>query len=764
MMKRPFISPTRRQAVGLFLFLFALYFLIYGGRFHVIDEVSIYALAENVAKRGALDTDQLLWSQWVRAAREVQGAFGRGGHVYSKKGFGSALLPALLIRLALPHVRLGLILVALLTNPLFTALTAVVLYLYVLRLGYSRATALALSLIYGVATLALPYTRTLFGEPVAALGTLFAFYALHKDQDAKHRWWAFLAGVGFSVSVWARLINTPAVLFLWWYQRQGDPPERGTGWRFWLPRDFLRGVAFWGTVAMLGGGGYALYNTLRFGLPWRTGYQLTRGEFFTTPPWIGFYGIVLSPFRGLVWFSPVLLAAIPGFRRLWSEGWPEARAWLGTVGMYLLLFSTWWMWWGGFAWGPRFLLPVIPLLVLPLAPLWEDKPRSRGVYLLLAWSLLVQGLAVLSDFTLSETALELTFGHPERSRAMFDPRWSPIVLQAKHLFLGFWDVLWVFLGRRAWPVVGAICVTLGAGMGLMWTRRRWIALWLTVLGGVSMVLALGLGLIRASDYVRSLPAHREIATAVQHATQVSPPPTAWVTLAPFDYEAWMNWNHTRTYALGMAPHSAPLHPEEQRLLSQVLAREGIVWLLVARMPPAHPDALAEAELSRRAFAFYHRWFGDMRLVGFVAPPRGEDVSNIMRLGIRFRAGMELTRLQIWRPIRPHAPLRVSLWWRANRDISHKYTVFLHLLTSDGQFVVGYDAPPWNGYRPTDGWRTGEVVEDRKGVIVPEGLPDGTYILEVGLYDPATGQRVRLENGDDAVRVNVMLRYGWGQER
>ena len=746
--------PARRHILALLLILLPLYLLLYGGRFHVIDEVSIYALAENLAKRGALDTDQLLWSQWVRAAREVQGAFGLGGHVYSKKGFGSALLPALLVRIALPHRELGLLLSALLTNPLLTALTAVILYLYLLRLGYRRTTGVALALVYGTATLALPYTRTLFGEPVAALGTLFALYALHRDREADDARWALWAGLGFSVSVWARLINTPSLLFLWWYQVRTRPAE-ARGWRRLLPRDARRGVLFLGTVALLGVGGYALYNTLRFGLPWKTGYQLTRGEFFTTPPWIGFYGLVLSPFRGLIWFSPVLLAALPGFRRFRRTHPPEADALAGIVGIYLLLFSTWWMWWGGFAWGPRFLLPIIPLLVILLAPLWEGERRT-GLYVLLGWSLIVQILAVASDFTLSETALELTFGHPERSRAMFDPRWSPIVLQAKHLLMGFWDILWVPMGRAARPVVGSALGGILAGVVLLRVRgRRWGAL-LGGLGILLTLLALGLGITRASAYTRERPGERDIAAAVATADGISLRPKAWVTLAPFDYEAWMNRNHTRAYVLGMAPHPAPLYPEEERLLERLLDDEGILWLLAARLPPAHPDALAEAVLSRRAFPFFHRWFGDMRLVGYVAPHGDQDPVEVISVGRAFTNGIVLDALRVWGGATVGGTMRVSLLWRAVEDISREETVFLHLLTEDGRFVAGYDAPPQNGYRPTLGWRAGDRVEDRKGLLVPRALTPGPYILEVGMYDPTTGQRVPLREGGTAVRVRVHL--------
>ncbi|NPA90709.1 MAG: hypothetical protein GXO55_04570 [Chloroflexi bacterium] len=751
--------PTshRPSFLLLLIVLLPLYLLIYGGRFHVIDEVSIYALAESMAKRHALDTDQLLWSQWVRAAREVQGAFGRGGHVYSKKGFGSALLPAFFIHLGLPHLHMGLILLSLLTNPLLTALTAYVLARYIHELGYPHRRAWTLGLVYGVATLALPYTRTLFGEPVAALGTMVALYALRRDRTASHGRWALLAGLGFSLSVWARLINTPAVLFLWWYQRsQNPPPDRVALWRGLLPARWKRGLLFLGTVALLGVGGYALYNMARFGLPWKTGYQLTQGEFFTTPPWVGLYGILLSPFRGLFWFTPLFLASIPGFWALRQSHRSDAYTLLGIVGIYLALFSTWWMWWGGFAWGPRFLLPIVPLLVVPLAPLW-DRPRWRWpLRILLALSLLVQFLAVASDFTLSETALELTFGHPERSQALFNPLWSPILLQAKHLWMGFWDVAWVHVGRSAWPLLAGLLALGGLGWALGWAPRRWqqagVVFGLLLWGGLAWW---GIGLVSAHRLAR--PPDATIAPALTHIREHTHAPAAVVTLAPFDYEPLMNWDHTRFYTLGLAPHPAPLRPEERHLLQHVLQEKTVVWLFAARLPPLHPHAVVEQILSKRAFPFYHQWYGENRLAGFLATPRSEDVlENTMRVEADFEDGIQLVAVTLWGTPRVDEGLRVSLLWKTKARPHKDYTVFLHLLDKGGRLVAGYDAPPQNGYAATSTWQPGQLVEDRKGLLLPAGTPPGTYLLEVGLYDGVTGQRLRTESGD-SVRLTVVVR-------
>ncbi len=761
-------APTNGASWGLslsflFLFLLALYLLIYGGRFHIIDEVSIYAMAENLAKRGELHTDQILWSQWVRAPREVQGAFGRGGHVFSKKGFGAALLPAALIRLALPHFHLGLTFVAFLTNPLLTALTAVALALYVHRLGYRRNTGLILGLVYGTATLALPYTRMLFGEPLAALGTVLALYAILRGEEERDARWSALGGLAISLSVWARLINSPAILFFALYQyrvlREGreqtpahpaaSPPtadsqrEREiTSWRDALQHP--RVLAFLIPAALVGVGGYALYNVYRFGLPWKTGYQLTQGEFFTTPPWIGLYGILLSPFRGLVWYSPVLVAALWGWPRLRKRHPHDALLILALVLTYLALFSTWWMWWGGFAWGPRFLLPIIPVLVVPLAPLWEESRGRRVILILVALSLFVQFLAVSADFALSETVLENTFGHPERSPAMYDIRWSPILLQARHLRQGFWDIAWLKVGgTAALPLLLISLALLGSGIGMARPRARVVRGFL--LGGASIALgaAILLGMRVVSAWALQDPFERSMYDALTQVRQQGTAEDRIITLAPFDYTSVMNWSHTRAYILGMAPHPHPLRPEEQSLLVRAAQKpQGRIWVVAARLPPGQPDALAEKWLSEQAYVGYHRWFGDIRLLAF-APPITEKDALIALWDRNAHFGEALTLVDVHTavPIRSGGYLRLALTWHVEKRPERAYTIFVHLLTQEGRAVAGFDGPPLNGYTATSQWEPGVVAYDHKAIFLPADLAPGEYALEIGMYDPTTGERL-----------------------
>jgi hypothetical protein len=80
----------------------------------------------------------------------------------------------------------------------------------------------------------------------------------------------------------------------------------------------------------------------------------------------GVAGLLLSPNRGLFVFCPVLLFAAAAPLR----EYPELRPLLGAFGVgacaYALLIATMANW-GAFGWGPRYLLPVLPVLYVPAA-------------------------------------------------------------------------------------------------------------------------------------------------------------------------------------------------------------------------------------------------------------------------------------------------------------------------------------------------------------------------------------------------------------
>ena len=64
-------------------------------------------------------------------------------------------------------------------------------------------------------------------------------------------------------------------------------------------------------------------------------------------------------------------------------------------------------------------------------------------------------------------------------------------------------------------------------------------------------------------------------------------------------------------------------------------------------------------------------------------------------------------------------------------------------------LKGYgDSEPGGGAYPTTGWLPGEYLTDRHTMTLAPDAPAGTYRVAVGLYDPATGERLKTPDGAD----------------
>jgi hypothetical protein len=100
---------------------------------------------------------------------------------------------------------------------------------------------------------------------------------------------------------------------------------------------------------------------------------------------------------------------------------------------------------------------------------------------------------------------------------------------------------------------------------------------------------------------------------------------------------------------------------------------------------------------------------------------------------------------------PHV-VQIKLFWRALAPIDTSYSVFVHLLDAKNQVVASGDAVPGNGEFPTTGWIADEYITDAHTLDIAD-LPRGPYQIEIGLYDPTTGVRLKTADGQDRVLFN-----------
>lgn len=89
-------------------------------------------------------------------------------------------------------------------------------------------------------------------------------------------------------------------------------------------------------------------------------------------------------------------------------------------------------------------------------------------------------------------------------------------------------------------------------------------------------------------------------------------------------------------------------------------------------------------------------------------------------------------------------LGLTLYWQAVATPPADYTTFVHLRDASNQNVAQKDSPPAGGRYPTGLWDSGEIIVDE--ILLPlENVAAGRYSLVVGLYNPATGERLPVPN-------------------
>ena len=103
-------------------------------------------------------------------------------------------------------------------------------------------------------------------------------------------------------------------------------------------------------------------------------------------------------------------------------------------------------------------------------------------------------------------------------------------------------------------------------------------------------------------------------------------------------------------------------------------------------------------------------------------------------------------------------LNVALYWQAKEPVDKSYNVLVHVVDSQGEVQGQSDSPPVSGDYPTSSWQPGEVIVDGYTIPLRSNAPLDTYRVAVGMYDPATGERLPAVDGSgqQAPEGQIML--------
>ena len=323
-------------------------------------------------------------------------AAARDGHVRSAHSVAPALLawgPSEILKASglVPLRRSNSTIFAKVSASLIASLSVVFVFVAARRrAGNGWAALVACG--FGLGTAVWPTaSQALWGHETVLLGLSLAVMCLAPPEPRLKAWRLWLAAAGLGLAGAARYQATPAVIVM----------AAGLLARATRPRDALAllPVAI-GAAAIIG------VNLQWFGHPLGAMAALEAAVHplihgvpgpLSAAPWAGAAGLLLSPSRGLLVFSPVVLVAAAGLGAAWREGWRSDVRWCAlAAAVQFCGYACYSVWWGGHTYGPRYLIDLLPLLV-PLAAAGAASVRQRRAARWLA------GAALAWSITLAAT-------------------------------------------------------------------------------------------------------------------------------------------------------------------------------------------------------------------------------------------------------------------------------------------------------------------------------------------------------------------------
>jgi hypothetical protein len=264
------------------------------------------------------------------------------------------------------------------------ALPILVALLFLRRIGEELApgfgTAGALSV--GLGTLLLPFATLFFDHAVSASLGFVAFSVLWWRRD--RLLYCALAGVaaGYAVSCEYPLVLVAAALAL--YVLLTAPHQRR-----------LERTSAYAVGAALGMLPIVVFNWWAFGSPLHNTYQDSVSAEGTTGHDVlqanahGLFGVgwphvdtgaeLLFSHIGLLTLSPILAVGAAGIGLLYRAAWRAEAFLVGGLSLAFLIYNSGYVWaFGGWTPGPRFLIPIVPFLAIPLALAYRSWPLTTA--------------------------------------------------------------------------------------------------------------------------------------------------------------------------------------------------------------------------------------------------------------------------------------------------------------------------------------------------------------------------------------------------
>ena len=226
----------------------------------------------------------------------------------------------------------------------------------------SPAMALGCAVLFGLGTSVYSTAQALWQHPAVLLFLVIAIDALARldDNTTASLQPGLIAALCLSLAAASR----PAVI-----------PLCGALFIYLLIRARAQAASLM-AVACVPAGAVAVYNATLFGAPWRFGPSGVGGRFFEALP-ESLAGLLVSPARGLLVFTPIALVAAWGL--ITQSRRPLSRALMAAAAVHFVFMACWNEWHGGESFGPRLLTDLLPALFFFLPEGVATLPKAGAV-------------------------------------------------------------------------------------------------------------------------------------------------------------------------------------------------------------------------------------------------------------------------------------------------------------------------------------------------------------------------------------------------
>ena len=335
--------------------------------------------------------------------------------------------------------------VASMSGVVINSLSVMVFYVLLRGLDLSRRASLTTTVALAFGTMVFPYAGMNYEGNADVLFLLLAAHQCFKflrdasDRRARHLAWC---GLWCGIALFGRESNFALVALI----------GIAVLWDTWTTRRFAPLLSLAGAmlpfVLMLG-----WYNAIRTGTPFQTAitHRIGSGEypFFEARSPYGILGLLASPGGSMFVYSPMAFLALFGIREAWRR-FPRETA-LGGAFTIITIVSSGLLpkWFGLTGWGPRYMTPTLPFLLIALAA-WLDRPRqnptvtARQRALVLAFFVPAVTIQVAAALVNWQGRLVYMLRRPELGEFV---RWSPLMFTIRQ--------------SQWWDAITSLCANIG---------------------------------------------------------------------------------------------------------------------------------------------------------------------------------------------------------------------------------------------------------------------------------------------------------------